>query len=98
MTELITVSAARQDGRVALWERHPDHPGGEVFVAADSGRVQVARTPAVQAALTGGRLLEHLRPAVPVVAPEPEPAPVADRPSAPFTNRRKAAKSRGSDA
>jgi len=97
MTELITVSAARQDGRVALWERHPDHPGGEVFVAADSGRVRVARTPAVLAALAAGRLVA-VAPAVPVVAPEPEPAPVADRPSAPFTNRRKAAKSRGSDA
>lgn len=98
MAELMTVVAGLADGRVALWERDPAHPGGEVFIAGNGGpAVRVARTPAVLAALAAGRLVA-VAPAVPVVAPEPEPAPVADRPSAPFTNRRKAAKSRGSDA
>lgn len=43
--------------RVALSERHPDHPGGEAFVA---GRrpVLVAETPTVKVALREGRLEE----------------------------------------
>lgn len=53
--ELITVKAA-QTGRVALWERNPAHPGGEVFVAGDLV-VQVALTPEVQTRLNNGLLL-----------------------------------------
>lgn len=64
---LITVSAARLDGRVALWERHPDHPQGEVLVTSGSGPVLVARTPGVLRALADGRL---------VLAPPPDNAPV----------------------
>lgn len=43
--------------RVALWERHPDHPGGEVFVVGDRV-VDVAETTAVAQALKAGRLVK----------------------------------------
>lgn len=42
---------------VALWERHPDHPGGEVFIAG-FGNVEVAETAAVKSALRRGTLIE----------------------------------------
>ncbi len=41
---------------VALWERHPEHPGGEVFLAG-GGVFEVALTPAVEARLRDGRLV-----------------------------------------
>lgn len=41
---------------VALWERHPEHPGGEVFLAG-GGVFDVALTPAVEARLRDGRLV-----------------------------------------
>lgn len=52
---------------VALWERHPDHPGGEVFLAGE-GEFEVALTPAVEARLRDGRLIvvdhvDHVDPA-----------------------------------
>lgn len=70
MAEQITVSAACLDGRVALWERHPDHPDGEVLITAGSGPVVVARTPGVLRALADGRLE-----LAPVSAPADPPAP-----------------------
>jgi len=49
------------DGRV-FTERHPDHPGGEVWIAGDgpqaSETVTVARTLAVERAIRAGRLKE----------------------------------------
>lgn len=33
MTDTIKVHSGREDDRVVLSERHPDHPGGEVFIA-----------------------------------------------------------------
>lgn len=54
---MIIVKSARP-GFVAFWERHPDHPGGEAFVA--NRPVEVAETPAVKAALVNGRLMESL--------------------------------------
>lgn len=52
---------------VALWERHPEHPGGEVFLAG-GGVFEVALTPAVEARLRDGRLIvvdhvDHVDPA-----------------------------------
>jgi len=43
--------------QVALWERHPAHPGGEVFIAG-AGEFEVAATPAVEARLRNGRLVQ----------------------------------------
>lgn len=74
MAEWMTVEAARDDGRVALWEKDPAHPDGEVFVAGGNGRHEVARTPAVLRALAEGRLIE--RPKV-KGRPEGEPEPSA---------------------
>lgn len=60
---MILVKAANPE-RVALWERHPDHPGGEIFISGETA-VSVAETQAVQARLKSGVL---------VLCEEPEPA------------------------
>lgn len=45
MTDTILVKSNRQDNRVVLSEKHPDHPSGEVYIAGqkrnklDSGQV-----------------------------------------------------------
>lgn len=49
---MITVQSA--NGRT-FWERHPDHPNGEVFVADDTA-VKAAKTVSVEAAIKNGRL------------------------------------------
>ena len=55
--QLVTVCSP--DGK-PFWERHPDHPKGEAWVAGDGGRasppVRVALTDAVKRALREGRL------------------------------------------
>lgn len=43
----IKVKSNLDGTRVALWERHPDHPDGEVFIAGDRV-VEVAETTAVR--------------------------------------------------
>lgn len=50
-----TGAETRGGAVVALWERHPDHPGGEVFLYGDA-IFEVARTPAVEARLRSGVL------------------------------------------
>ncbi len=78
--------ADAESGRVALWERHPDHPAGEIFLAGP-GEFEVAPTQAVEARLRSGDLV-LVEPAPSpakgkqtadktVVEPEPESAPVA---------------------
>ena len=60
-----TVEVYSPDGRV-FTERHPDHPGGEVWIAGDglqaSETMTVARTPAVERAIRAGRLKEVPKP------------------------------------
>ena len=51
------VISALTGKKVALWERHPSHPGGEVFVVGDRV-VEVALTTGVQTALRDGRIVE----------------------------------------
>jgi len=58
MVDLITVCAGLNDGRIAIWDRHPDHPGGELILAGDGSEARAARTPAVLRALADGRLVE----------------------------------------
>lgn len=77
--EMITVRVAGPErNQVALWERHPAHPDGEVFLCGE-GEFRVAATPAVEARLRNGRLVA-VEPAVaPAFAPavgtvEPEAA------------------------
>lgn len=57
MAELIKVMPAKQDDRVALWEVHPDHPGGEIFIKGDGRSYRVALTPMVQSRLNDGKLI-----------------------------------------
>lgn len=52
----IRVKSVLTDGRVALWDRHPEHPGGEVFIA-DGEVHEVARTPAVEQRIRDGSLV-----------------------------------------
>ncbi len=67
MADLITVRSGHNDKRVALWERHPSHPGGEVFIAGPKD-VRVAHTPEVQKRLAHGGLVR-------VDAPDPTSEP-----------------------
>lgn len=70
MSELLQVRAA-DPRRVALWERDPAHPGGEVYVAG-TRVVTVALTRAVERALSKGALVRIERDASPV-PPLPDP-------------------------
>jgi hypothetical protein len=67
MANLIWVQPGRDDGRVALYEAHRDHPNGEAWVAGSPGDlgvpVQVALTPAVERKLASGGLVEVEKPA-----------------------------------
>lgn len=63
-------------GQVALWERHPEHPDGEVFLSGP-GTYEVAVTPAVEARLRNGRLVKVETAAAPASADTPEPKPDA---------------------
>lgn len=55
--DTITVRVADPDSNtVALWERHPAHPGGEVWLSGP-GEFEVALTPAVDTRLRRGLLL-----------------------------------------
>ena len=74
------VKPARDDGQVALWERHPDHPGEEVFLAAGDPAREVADTPLVRAKLRSGDLIIWPAPAAAPApeAPAPAPAPVEE--------------------
>jgi hypothetical protein len=56
--ERITVKSNVPDNRLALHERHPDHPDGEVMVYGDEPK-EVARTPRVSRAL-GDELLTRV--------------------------------------
>lgn len=64
MAQLVWVQPGRDDGRVALYEQHRDHPDGEAWVATTGQPVQVARTPLVERKLAAGDLVE-------VAAPKP---------------------------
>ncbi len=74
--DVIRVRVAEPDsGRVVLWERHPAHPTGEVWLAG-AGEYDVAATPAVVARLRDGRLVQ----VDPAAAPAPEPVSTGERP------------------
>lgn len=88
MADLITVMAASINGKVVLWEVHPEHPHGEVYISGDGRSVQVAQTPAVQAHLTRGDLVQVVV-ASKQVPPDDEPPPPT---GAPVTKLAKKAK------
>lgn len=85
MANMIWVEAgpSLDDGKVAFWERHPDHPDGEVFIKAGDPKspFEIADTPDVRSAIQEGRL---------ALAQKPEAADDDEvRPSQ--ANRRRAA-------
>ncbi len=53
----MNVKSNLPNNQVALWERHPAHPGGEVYIAGDEP-VEVGDTPAVRSRLKTGVLIE----------------------------------------
>lgn len=55
--ETIWVMSNRKDDRVVLWERDPQHPGGEAFVGGSTPD-HVARTGEVERLLHQGLLIE----------------------------------------
>lgn len=93
--DVIWVRSGTRDHAVVLWERVPEHPDGEVFVAGPAS-VQVATTPAVIARLRDGRLIldasrtpvvetsdvERLRPLTEIFEPI---KPAGDAPTEPAT-------------
>lgn len=85
MTIRVRVSDA-DGGRVALWERHPAHPDGEVFLAGP-GVFEVALTPAVETRLSRGVLVrveeketEKKPGKTPSAAGEQPPSPAKEQP------------------
>jgi len=54
---MITVKSNLSANQVALWERDPAHPGGEVFIAGP-GEHEVGETAAVKARLKDGWLVK----------------------------------------
>ena len=56
---IIKVKSAQDGNRVAFWQQHPDHPGGEVFIKESNDDVhEVADTAAVNLAIREGKLVE----------------------------------------
>lgn len=54
---IITVQPTRNDKRLVLWERHDDHPDGEIWIVGVEDRTyKVAETPGVLKALAAGDL------------------------------------------
>ncbi len=58
MTDLITVKAVDEDRRVKLWERHPSHPNGEIFISGNGRTVKVAHTTEVAKRIRTGVLVQ----------------------------------------
>jgi len=75
MADLIWIGPAKADGRVSLWERNPEHPGGEVWVGSGDPPVLAARTREVEKALREGRIVETAHVTRGVWLAEPEPLP-----------------------
>lgn len=58
----ITVQGVEKDGKVALWERHADHPDeGEAFVVNDGKSYKVAETKAVKGKILEGVLTTEIQ-------------------------------------
>ena len=78
--ETITVKANRGK-RVALFDRHPAYPGGEVFLSGDAVAT-LPLTPAVSAAIASGALVVVTEPVhgqgIGPAANEVKPAMIAD--------------------
>lgn len=56
--DTITVQGTKDDSRVVLFERHPDHPNGEAFVVNDNKAYDVAETAQVKRLIGQGDLVK----------------------------------------
>lgn len=58
MADLIKVKPGPNAGekKAILWEQHPDHPDGEVFIKSGSDVMEVARTQQVALRIKDGYL------------------------------------------
>jgi hypothetical protein len=77
--EFVTVKGASMDGKVVLWESHPDqvtkdNETGEIFIANDGRSHTVARTPEVEKRLRDRTLVESNDKPVSPATPKPEAA------------------------
>lgn len=72
MGNLINVMSAKTDGNtVLLWERHPNHPGGEVYIIQNGKSHQVHPTVQINRLLSTGLLVKVQQ--EPTEDPEAEP-------------------------
>lgn len=69
MSKKIYVKATNLDGRVAVWDRHPDQPNGEVFITGDGRVHEVAETLKIKRGLSSGALTVAQKPAAEETAP-----------------------------
>lgn len=65
-TITVAPGPALKSGQVAIWERDPEHPDGEIFLAAphageEPQHIEAARTAEVSKRLSDGRLIETTR-------------------------------------
>lgn len=76
-----------------VWDRHPDHEGGELYLAPDMGACEVVLTPGVRQALAQGRIREtskrEARAAVREAEEEQEQVTEARNPNPPEAQRRR---------
>jgi len=73
MAETIKVKAAKKDGKVVIWETHPDHPAGEIFISGDDNTHDAAETAEVLLRIKAGTLVKVFDPsATKPAAPEPD--------------------------
>ena len=72
MAETIKVKAAKKDGKVVIWETHPNHPTGEIFISGDDSTHDVAETAEVLLRIKAGTLVKVFDPSATKPA-EPEP-------------------------
>jgi len=62
MAETIKVKAAKKDDKVVIWETHPDHPAGEIFISGDDSTHDVAETAEVLLRIKAGTLVKVFDP------------------------------------
>lgn len=62
MANTIKVKATRNDNKVVIWESHPDHPTGEIFIIGDGRTHNVAETIEVKKRITDRSLEQVFNP------------------------------------
>lgn len=69
---------AKATDRVIVWERHPDHPEGEAYIAGNTaGPVAVAATPEIKSLIFRGYLIDQGQAAAAEAQPDDQPEAAA---------------------